>query len=54
MVMVITMKAWNIQTTAEITLDGPKGRVLSMVVYKDTLFAGATVIVLSNFDKVLF
>ncbi|KAK4280575.1 hypothetical protein QN277_012187 [Acacia crassicarpa] len=35
------IKAWNIQTGAEITLDGPKGHVLSMSVCNDTLFAGA-------------
>ncbi|XP_028781394.1 zinc finger CCCH domain-containing protein 48-like [Neltuma alba] len=35
------IKAWNIQTAAEITVDGPKGTVLSMAVCNDTLFAGA-------------
>ncbi|XP_054776552.1 zinc finger CCCH domain-containing protein 48-like [Prosopis cineraria] len=36
-----TVKAWNIQTAAELTLDGPKGHVLSMAVCNDILFAGA-------------
>ncbi|XP_028800052.1 zinc finger CCCH domain-containing protein 48-like [Neltuma alba] len=35
------VKAWNIQTAAEITLDGPKGPVLSMAVCNDTIFTGA-------------
>nr|KYP39492.1 Zinc finger CCCH domain-containing protein 17 [Cajanus cajan] len=35
------VKAWNIQTLSEFTLDGPKGQVLSMIVGNDTLFAGA-------------
>ncbi|TKY56448.1 Zinc finger CCCH domain-containing protein 48 [Spatholobus suberectus] len=35
------VKAWNIQTISEFTLDGPKGRVLAMIVGNDTLFAGA-------------
>ncbi|KAF7811465.1 Zinc finger CCCH domain-containing protein 48 [Senna tora] len=35
------VKAWNIQTAAEFTLDGPKGQVLAMAVGNDTLFAGA-------------
>ncbi|KAI9126012.1 hypothetical protein K1719_003430 [Acacia pycnantha] len=35
------IKAWNIQTDTEVTLDGPKGHVLSMFVCNDTLFAGA-------------
>ncbi|KAL2347709.1 hypothetical protein Fmac_001709 [Flemingia macrophylla] len=32
--------AWNIQTSSEFTLDGPKGQVLTMIVGNDTLFAG--------------
>ncbi|KAJ1392573.1 Zinc finger, CCCH-type [Sesbania bispinosa] len=35
------VKAWNIQTASELTLDGPKGRVLAMTVGNDTLFAAA-------------
>ncbi|XP_027337785.1 zinc finger CCCH domain-containing protein 17-like [Abrus precatorius] len=35
------VKAWNIQTASEFTLDGPKGQVLAMVVGDDTLFAAA-------------
>ncbi|KAK4265240.1 hypothetical protein QN277_026320 [Acacia crassicarpa] len=35
------IKAWNIQTDTEVTLDGPKGHVLSMFDCNDTLFAGA-------------
>ncbi|KAJ1400989.1 Zinc finger, CCCH-type [Sesbania bispinosa] len=35
------VKAWNIQTASEFTLDGPKGRVLAMAVGNDTLFAAA-------------
>ncbi|XP_058735039.1 zinc finger CCCH domain-containing protein 48-like [Vicia villosa] len=35
------VKAWNTQTASHLTLDGPKGRVLSMVVGNDTLLAGA-------------
>ena len=37
------MKAWNIQTALQLTLDGPKGRVLAMTVGNDTLLAGAEV-----------
>ncbi|XP_054778277.1 zinc finger CCCH domain-containing protein 48-like [Prosopis cineraria] len=36
-----TAKACNIQTAAELTLDGPKGHILSMAVCNDVLFAGA-------------
>ncbi|XP_061347812.1 zinc finger CCCH domain-containing protein 48-like [Gastrolobium bilobum] len=36
-----SVKAWNIQTASEFTLDGPKGQVLAMTVGNDTLFAGA-------------
>ncbi|CAK8560911.1 unnamed protein product [Lathyrus sativus] len=36
-----TVKAWNTQTASQFTLDGPKGRVLSMTVGNDTLLAGA-------------
>ncbi|XP_004510869.1 zinc finger CCCH domain-containing protein 17-like [Cicer arietinum] len=35
------IKAWNLQTASQFTLDGPKGRILAMVVGKDTLLAGA-------------
>ncbi|KAH1188603.1 Zinc finger CCCH domain-containing protein 48 [Glycine max] len=35
------VKAWNIQTMSEFTLDGPKGRVRAMTVGNNTLFAGA-------------
>ncbi|KAE9598478.1 hypothetical protein Lal_00027010 [Lupinus albus] len=35
------VKAWNIQTASEFSLDGPKGKVLAMVVGNDILFAGA-------------
>lgn len=42
-VVVVVVKAWNIQTASEFTLDGPKGRVLAMVVGNDTLFAAAEV-----------
>ncbi|KAK7292576.1 hypothetical protein RJT34_15427 [Clitoria ternatea] len=35
------VKAWNIQTGSEFTLDGPKGQVLAMIVGNDTLFAAA-------------
>ncbi|XP_061350604.1 zinc finger CCCH domain-containing protein 48-like [Gastrolobium bilobum] len=35
------VKAWNIQTTSEFTLDGPKGQVLALIVGHDKLFAGA-------------
>ncbi|KAL5158459.1 Zinc finger CCCH domain-containing protein 48 [Glycine soja] len=35
------VKAWNIQTMSEFTLDGPKGRVCAMTVGNNTLFAGA-------------
>ncbi|KAJ7951055.1 Zinc finger CCCH domain-containing protein [Quillaja saponaria] len=35
------VKAWNIQTAARFTLDGPSGQVLAMVVANDMLFAGA-------------
>ncbi|XP_004510889.1 zinc finger CCCH domain-containing protein 17-like [Cicer arietinum] len=35
------VKAWNIQTASQFNLDGPKGRVLAMVVGNDTLLAGA-------------
>nr|KYP76566.1 Zinc finger CCCH domain-containing protein 17 [Cajanus cajan] len=37
------IKACNIQTLSEFTLDGPKGQVLSMIVGNDTLFAAAEV-----------
>ncbi|CAJ1931436.1 unnamed protein product [Sphenostylis stenocarpa] len=35
------IKAWHTETNAEFTLDGPKGRVVSMTVGNDILFAGA-------------
>ncbi|XP_061344110.1 zinc finger CCCH domain-containing protein 48-like [Gastrolobium bilobum] len=35
------VRAWNIQTASEFTLNGPKGQVLAMIVGNDTLFAGA-------------
>ncbi|KAH1209474.1 Zinc finger CCCH domain-containing protein 48 [Glycine max] len=35
------VKAWNIQTMSEFTLDGPKGRVRAMTVGNNTLFAAA-------------
>ncbi|XLU44649.1 hypothetical protein S245_039463 [Arachis hypogaea] len=35
------VKAWNIQTGADVTLDGPKGQVLSLNVGNDILLAGA-------------
>ncbi|MED6186520.1 hypothetical protein PIB30_067444 [Stylosanthes scabra] len=35
------VKAWNIQTGAYITLDGPKGQVLSLNFGNGTLLAGA-------------
>ncbi|CAL0335227.1 unnamed protein product [Lupinus luteus] len=35
------VKAWDIQNGLEFTLDGPRGKVLAMVVGNDTLFAGA-------------
>ncbi|XP_058725824.1 zinc finger CCCH domain-containing protein 48-like [Vicia villosa] len=38
------VKAWNMQTASHLTLDGPKGRVLAMVVGNDTLLAGAEII----------
>lgn len=34
------VKAWNIQTTTELTLNGPVGQVYSLVVGNDLLFAG--------------
>ena len=37
------LKAWNIHTGDEFTLDGPKGLVHAMVTSNDTLFAGAQV-----------
>lgn len=39
----VFVKAWNTQTASQFTLDGPKGRVLSMTVGNDTLLAGAEV-----------
>jgi len=42
-VSVVVVKAWNIQTITEFTLDGPKGQVRAMTVGNDTLFAGAEV-----------
>ncbi|KAL5056027.1 hypothetical protein RYX36_036709, partial [Vicia faba] len=36
-----TIKAWNMQTASHLTLGGPKGRVLAMIVGNDTLLAGA-------------
>ncbi|XLV01643.1 hypothetical protein S245_015980, partial [Arachis hypogaea] len=35
------VKAWNIQTGAHVTFDGPKGQVLSVNVGNDILLAGA-------------
>ncbi|KAL2340759.1 hypothetical protein Fmac_008699 [Flemingia macrophylla] len=35
------VRAWNTQTSSELTLDGPKGQVLAMIVGNDTLFAGS-------------
>ncbi|XLS80838.1 hypothetical protein HN51_046669 [Arachis hypogaea] len=35
------VKAWNIHTGADVTLDGPKGQVLSLNVGNDILLAGA-------------
>ncbi|GFY85972.1 hypothetical protein Acr_04g0007100 [Actinidia rufa] len=34
------VKAWNIQTQAELNLTGPVGQVYAMVAYKGVLFAG--------------
>ncbi|RYR32097.1 hypothetical protein Ahy_B01g057100 [Arachis hypogaea] len=34
-------EAWNIQTGVDVTLDGPKGQVLSLNVGNDILLAGA-------------
>ncbi|KAL3645262.1 Zinc finger CCCH domain-containing protein 48 [Castilleja foliolosa] len=34
------VKAWNIQTSTELSLDGPVGQVYSLVVGNDMLFAG--------------
>ncbi|XP_020969935.1 zinc finger CCCH domain-containing protein 48 isoform X1 [Arachis ipaensis] len=39
-VVVVIVKAWNVQAALEFTLDGPKGRALSIVVGSETLFAG--------------
>ncbi|XP_061341186.1 zinc finger CCCH domain-containing protein 48-like isoform X2 [Gastrolobium bilobum] len=36
-----SIKAWNIQTASEFTLDGPNGQVLAMTFVNDTLLAGA-------------
>ncbi|RYR59682.1 hypothetical protein Ahy_A05g025600 [Arachis hypogaea] len=36
-----TVRAWNIQTGAHVTFDGPKGQVLSVNVGNDILLAGA-------------
>ncbi|XLU57239.1 hypothetical protein S245_051887, partial [Arachis hypogaea] len=36
-----TVWAWNIQTSAHVTFDGPKGQVISMNVGNDILLAGA-------------
>lgn len=43
-VVVVYVKACNIQTASEFTLGGPKGQVLAMVVGNDILFAGAEVV----------
>ncbi|KAK7285349.1 hypothetical protein RJT34_20118 [Clitoria ternatea] len=40
-VVVVVVKAWNIQTGSEFTLDRPKEQVLAMIVGNDTLFATA-------------
>ncbi|XP_061348407.1 zinc finger CCCH domain-containing protein 48-like [Gastrolobium bilobum] len=37
----VIVKAWNIQTASEFTLDEPNGQVLAMTVGNDTLLAGA-------------
>ncbi|GFY85945.1 WD-40 repeat family protein [Actinidia rufa] len=37
------VKAWNIQTQAELNLTGPVGQVYAMVAYKGVLFAGTQV-----------
>jgi hypothetical protein len=42
-VIVVFVKAWNIQTGSQYTLDGPNGRVLAMIVGNDILLAGAEV-----------
>ncbi|MED6214887.1 hypothetical protein PIB30_107772, partial [Stylosanthes scabra] len=36
-----SVKAWNIQTGADVTLDGPKGQILSLNFGNDILLAGA-------------
>ena len=41
--MLVILQAWNIESLAEFSLDGPVGEVYSMVVANEMLFAGAQV-----------
>ena len=41
--MLVMFQAWNIESCANLSLDGPVGQIYAMVVDHDMLFAGAEV-----------
>ena len=41
--MLVLFQAWNIESCADVSLDGPVGQIYAMVVNNDMLFAGAQV-----------
>ena len=41
--MLVLFQAWNIESCADLSLDGPVGQIYAMVVNNDMLFAGAQV-----------
>ena len=40
----VVMKAWNTQTSTDLSLDGPVGQVYALVVANGMLFAGVQVL----------
>ena len=41
--VLVLFQAWNIESCADLSLDGPVGQIYAMVVNNDMLFAGAQV-----------
>ena len=41
--VLVLFQAWNIESCANLSLDGPVGQIYAMVVNNDILFAGAQV-----------
>lgn len=47
-------QAWNIQTSTELSLNGPVGQVYALLVGNDLLFAGVQVIVLCKIHRNIY